>query len=78
MNNEDATTQNTAMYDINLNKPLEIAFEGELQQGEVSNVSVSSIGTGAVQNVWKFGPNGAIEMYDSAGNLAIYIGFENV
>ena len=70
--------QNTTEYDVNLNKPLEIAFAGSLQQGEVSNVSVSTIAAGAVQSAWKFGPNGSIQMFDSSGNLAIYIGFEDV
>ena len=67
--------QNTNEYDMNLNKALEIVFEGVYQQGDVTNVSVSSVVAGAVQSAWKFGPNGSIEMYDDSGNLSIYIGF---
>jgi len=67
--------QNTNEYDMNLNKALEIVFEGVYQQGEVTNVSVSSVVAGAVQSAWKFGPNGSIEMYDDDGKQSIYLGF---
>jgi len=40
------------------------------------DVSVTSIGAGGVQGVWKFGPNGSVQMYDENGKLSIYIGFE--
>jgi len=67
--------QNTNEYDANLNKALEVAFEGVYQQGEVTNVSVSSIGGGAIQNVWRLGSKGQIILNDG-DNDRIIIGYQ--
>ena len=57
-----------------LTKPLAIT-SGVLSTQKTS--SVTSIGEGGVQGKWVFGPNGSIQMFDSAGNLSIYLGFED-
>ncbi len=58
-----------------LTKPL-IVETGVLSTQQTS--SVTSIGEGGVQGKWVFGPNGSIQMFDSAGNLSIYLGFEDL
>ena len=58
-----------------LTKPLDVT-SGALSTQQ--NLSVTSIGAGGVQGAWKFGPNGSIQMYDSSGNLSIYMGFEDI
>ena len=58
-----------------LTKPLEVT-SGTLSTQQ--SLSVTSIGEGGVQGKWVFGPNGSIQMFDSAGNLSIYLGFEDL
>ena len=58
-----------------LTKPLQIT-SGTLSTQQTS--SVTSVGEGGVQGRWVFGPNGSIQMFDSVGNLSIYIGFEDL
>lgn len=58
-----------------LTKPL-IVETGVLSTQQTS--SVTSVGEGGVQGKWVFGPNGSIQMFDPAGNLSIYLGFEDL
>lgn len=56
-----------------LEKPLELAT-GELSTQV--NLSATSLATGGLSGSFIIKDQGNISIYDSAGNLAIFIGFE--
>jgi len=56
-----------------LEKPLELPT-GEL--GTQVNLSATSLATGGLSGSFIIKDNGNISIYDSSGNLAIFLGFE--
>lgn len=68
MNNE---TQNTTEYDINLNKTLEIAFEGSILSEQISNLTSTSLQSGGLTGILRLGVNGQIIAPDDTNDRVL-------
>ena len=61
-------------YSEHWRKPLAVETEN-MRGSQIRSLPVSKIESGGIKTAWKFSQNGSIKMYDSDGNLAIFIGF---
>jgi len=68
VNNE---TQNTTEYDINLNKTLEIAFEGSILSEQISNLTSTSLQSGGLTGILRLGVNGQIIAPDDTNDRVL-------